>query len=132
MKHFKKTTLGHAVIMGRKTYESLGEPLTDRKNIVLSRNKNYECSSKSIFIFDSLTSALKNCEENGYKKIFIIGGEELFHEGINFIDEMIISHLNDFYPGDAYFPEIDSKVWVIVNQLEEENYKIITYRRKTY
>ncbi|HEY6626612.1 MAG TPA: dihydrofolate reductase, partial [Ignavibacteriaceae bacterium] len=78
--HFKKTTLGSAVIMGRKTFETLGKPLKGRENIIITRNKDFKVDFDETKLCHSLEEALKYCESKKYEKVFIIGGGEIYRQ----------------------------------------------------
>jgi dihydrofolate reductase len=126
--HFKNTTLGFPVIMGRKTFETLGKPLKGRENIVISRNN--ELKFDELKKFNSLKKAIDYCRSTNPEKIFIIGGGEVYRQGINLADEMIISHLDFEADGDVYFPEIDDNVWKVNSRQKRNQFEIVYYERK--
>lgn len=129
-KHFKDSTLGFPVIMGRKTFDTLGKPLKNRLNIVLTRNEKLLLAFTEIVIFDNLQSAYGFCEEKKYEKIFVIGGAEIYKQAMNSADELLISYMKFNADGDIYFPEIDNNIWK-VNRIEERNgFDIFNYIRK--
>jgi len=109
LKHFKALTLHHPIIMGRKTWESLGRPLPDRKNIVISRTPGF--SAEDAQIFSSLEDAVHACED--YEKVFIIGGAQVYEQAIDLADEMIITEVAIDIVGDAHFPEFAEADWRI-------------------
>ncbi len=127
--HFKNTTFGYPIIMGRKTFESLGEPLKGRLNIVLSRKDDFSLPFENTKIFKSLSDAVNFCAENNYEKIFLIGGGQIFPKAIEIADELIISRLNFDAEGDIRFPEIDLNVWKAVQTVEHELFTIFYYNR---
>lgn len=100
---FKKITLGHTVIMGRKTYESLGVPLTGRTNIVVTRQTDYQ--APGCIIVHDLAGAIKSCapEEN---EAFICGGGQLYREALPLADRIYLTVIPKEIAGDTYFPEI--------------------------
>jgi dihydrofolate reductase len=100
---FRRITLGHTLIMGRKTHEDIGRPLPDRLNIVISRRKDYQ--PRGCLKADSLEAALALCppEET---EVFIIGGGELFRESMPFADRIYLTVVPLTVPGDTFFPEI--------------------------
>ncbi len=105
---FKTITMGHTIVMGRKTYESiLCKPLNNRTNIILTRNMNYV--AQKCIIFNDIQSML--CFVKKYQKIFIIGGGEIYQQTINIADTLYITHINNYYKGDTFFPIIDKKKW---------------------
>ena len=109
--HFKKTTSGFPVIMGRKTFETLNVPLSDRFNIVITRNKSYRLNP-NVEICYSVKEALELCETKGFEKVFIIGGSEIFKQTIDESDQIILSKIDIKIEGDTYFPQIDLNKWV--------------------
>ncbi len=127
LQRFKKMTLNHPVIMGRKTYESLPiKPLKDRTNIVLTRDKNF--NPPDAIVKNSLEDALKYCKN--YDKVFIIGGQSLFEEGLKVADTLELTRVNGNYDGDALFPEVNFDEWVLKNKDEREAYSFLTYARR--
>lgn len=128
--HFKKTTLSSPIIMGRKTFESLGKPLEQRLNIVLTKNSELKKKFNEIMIFSSLTNALDYCESEDYEKTFIIGGGQIFARAIDTADQMIISHMDFNAQGDVFFPSIDFRKWDIISRDKREDFEIVTYKRK--
>lgn len=117
LQHFKETTSGFPVIMGRKTWESIGKPLINRINIILTHNKFYKTRFPDVIISNSLEEALNYCKKEKFKKVFIIGGAAVFKEAIMIVDTIILSKMKinvDFsaeVDGDAFFPKIDSNFW---------------------
>lgn len=136
MKHFKNITTPYTVIMGRKTYESIGEPLPNRRNIVITRNKNYP--PKAIEIANSLEEAIKLADspiEN--EEIFIIGGGEIYKEAINKADKLYITEVNaEDKDANIFFPQIDPSIFKETKrekyQKDEKNiydYDFVEYER---
>jgi len=108
LKHFKKLTSGHPVIMGRKTYESIGKPLPNRANIVITRNKGR--NSEGIVIANSLEEAIEKGKEID-SEIFIIGGGKIYEQAMDFADALEVTEVHHSFEGDTKFPEIDLKIW---------------------
>ncbi len=127
--HFKNTTLGFPIIMGRKTFESLGKPLKGRLNIVITRDIERTFEFDDVKRFYSLNEAIEFCRTPGKEKIFIIGGGEIFKQGINIADEMIISFLDFEAEGDVFFPKIDEKIWKIESNEKRNKFEIVKYVR---
>ena len=122
MKRFKELTTGNVVIMGRKTYESLPDkyrPLPNRINILVTRNKNY--TEEKITICNSIESAIKEANKFG-KKVFIIGGAQIFELGIKYADKLYLTIVKGNFEGDAFFPDY-SKFKKIVAKKESRNEK---------
>lgn len=117
LKRFKKTTLNHAVIMGRKTYESLGKPLPNRTNILITRDKNYK--AEGCVVVNSVKEALKaalKVDENP----FILGGAEIYKQAMPFTDKLDITFVHHQFEADVFFPEIDKTIW---EETSRENFK---------
>jgi dihydrofolate reductase len=104
LKNFKKLTTGSAIIMGRKTYESIGKPLPYRRNIIITRDKNYRVENCEVV--NSLEEALLIC----YEDCFIIGGGEIYKQSLSIADELYLTLIDEEFEGDTYFPEI-SEDW---------------------
>jgi dihydrofolate reductase len=135
LRFFKQTTKGHTLIMGRKTFESLGNPLPHRDSLVVTRNVAY--SSDGITVFHSLESALAYAEKKGLEKVFILGGGEIYRQSMNIADKLIITEVHAEFEGDTYFPEIDSEMWKEisreVHKADEKNkydFAFVEYVRK--
>ena len=97
LNHFRETTLDHPVVMGRRTFESIGNILDRRINIVLSRDSDSPLNKyPGVVLCTSLDIAYDYCQKNNFAKIFIIGGAQIFNQTINDADEMIISRINFF------------------------------------
>jgi len=103
-KRFHAITRGHPIILGRKTFESIGRPLSHRKNIVLTRRSDYR--AEGVVIVHDLESAFDACA--GADEVFICGGEEVFHETIARVDRIYLSVIHRAVQGDSCFPEIPS------------------------
>jgi dihydrofolate reductase len=106
LEHFKNLTTGHAVIMGRKTFESIGRPLPKRTNIVVTRNADF--SHEGIVVAYSLEDALEKAKEYSENKreIFIIGGAELYAQALPHADKLYLTLVEGSFEGDAFFPDI--------------------------
>jgi dihydrofolate reductase len=128
--HFKKTTFGSPVIMGRKTFESLGSPLKNRLNIVLTKNQELKDRVSDIMVFDKLNEIYSYCENQKYEKIFLIGGGSLFPVFMKDADEMIISIMEFDGEGDIYFPVIEDNIWNIKSRDKKTGFEVIYYVKK--
>ena len=131
-KHFKAVTMGKPVVMGRKTFESIGKPLPGRKNVVISRAG---FSAEGITVVSSIEDALR--EVAGVEEVMIIGGASFYQQMIERADRMYLTHVDAECEGDAWFPEIKPEDWDIVSEekytADEKNnfdFKITTYYRK--
>ena len=117
LSHFKSTTMGGAVIFGRKTFQSIGRALPGRLNLVISRT--LKLNEENLNSADSLQNGIEICKKAGYEKIFICGGEQIYKTAIaqNLCTKMILSEIhNSFFEnlpeGDAFFPEINENKWL--------------------
>ena len=108
MRHFKALTLGHPVIMGRKTWESIGRPLPGRRNIVVSRNPEF--SAAGCETAASLDQALAACRGTA-EEAFVIGGAEIYTLAMPRAQRLHLTEIHADYPGDAHFPEVDRALW---------------------
>jgi dihydrofolate reductase len=111
-KRFKRITLGHAVIMGRRTYESIGRPLPGRTNIVVSRRPGFR--PEGCFSAPGLAAALALCPA-GEEEVFIIGGGQLYREAMPIADRIYLTVVPLTVDGDAFFPEIPADAFVITS-----------------
>lgn len=105
---FKEITSGHPIIMGRKTYESIGKPLPNRTNIVISRKKNWFV--EGILIVGSIKEALKFAKKID-ENIFIIGGGNIYEQTLDLTDKLEVTQVKAQLKADVYFPKIDEKIW---------------------
>jgi len=124
LKRFKDLTTGNVVIMGRKTYESIGKALPNRINIVVTRDKNFFVPG--VLSANSLDSAL--LKAGGNKDIFIIGGGEIYKQSMDFVDKLYITEVDMEVEGDTTFPTISDK-WIVSNEEDFEGGKFLTYSR---
>jgi dihydrofolate reductase len=100
--YLKRVTLGHCVIMGRKTFESIGRPLPQRRNLVVTANPQWQATG--VEATGSLVEALARCPDE--EEVFVLGGERLFRESLALAQRLYITHLDRDYPGDTFFPAI--------------------------
>jgi dihydrofolate reductase len=107
LKHFKRLTLGHPVIMGRRTWESLKGPLPGRENIVVTRNRGYQAPGAAVA--SSLEGALALCA--GEPVVFVIGGSTLFEESLPIAAGLVITEIHKDFEGDTWFPRYDRSRW---------------------
>ena len=121
MQYFRNKTKGHTVIMGRKTFESIGRPMPNRKNIIITRDKDYK--AEGIEVVHSLEEALSRARTTlaQDEKIFIIGGAEIYRQAMSFADKLYITHIDaEDKDADTFFPEIIPIVW---NEISHEEHK---------
>lgn len=109
---FKKLTMGHALVMGRKTYESIGRPLPGRTMIVVTRQRDY--APEGVKVAHSVDEALALAP--GDDEIFIAGGAELYAQTMNRLDRLYLTRIDRDFPGDTRFPEVDLSTWKLLEQ----------------
>ena len=116
-KRFKQITWGHSIIMGRKTYESIGKPLPGRTNIVITRQK--KISAPGCLVVNSLEQALKNCPANE-TEAFIIGGEQIFRLALPIVQRIYLTTIQKEIEGEAFFPEFSLNDVTVIRQLADD------------
>ncbi len=109
LKHFKTLTTGHTIVMGRKTHESIGKPLPQRTNIVLTRQKDFQ--APGCIVLPTIIATLEWANANQNQEIFIIGGAEIYQQWLPFIRKMYLTIVNAQIMGDTYFPTFDRRLW---------------------
>lgn len=133
LKHFKLLTENHPVVMGRKTYESIGKPLPNRTNIVVSRRESW--FEEDILIVSKLKEALKFAKKID-EDVFIIGGGDIYKQTMELADRLEITFVDEDFEADTFFPNIDLKIWQKTNEEFHEkdeknkyNFYFQTYER---
>ncbi|MHB0990306.1 MAG: dihydrofolate reductase [Burkholderiales bacterium] len=133
LRFFKQLTLGHAIVMGRKTFDSIGRPLPGRTNIVISRG-TYQ-APQGVEAVNSIDAAIALCEEQS--EVFFIGGGEIFQQAMGVAQRLYLTEIDiDIPDGDAWFPEFDRKAWTEIRR--ESHYEdagryafdFVVYERK--
>lgn len=140
MKHFRSLTTGHVVIMGRKTWDSIGrKPLPNRINVVITSTPK-EIATKDIDVLagSDIGSAAIEFFKGTNKEIFIIGGASIYKEALPIADRMVITHINGEYEGDVFFPEVNASEWREINEeyimfrdgdLPGDQLSVVTYEK---
>jgi len=131
LNYFKETTLNYAVLMGRRTFDSLNKPLPKRFNLVISREEYINDKPNNLFYFTSLSEAIIHADNLNVDKLFIIGGSEVYSQMINEVDELLISRIPFEIEGDTYFPVINVKDWHLKEVKDFQSFKVESYLRKT-
>ncbi len=133
LKRFKALTMGHHIVMGRKTYDSIGKPLPGRTTVVVTRNR--ELNLEGCTIAHSLQAAIAAC--TGETEIFIVGGAELYAQALAVADTLYITEIRQNVAGDAHFPEFDKNQWLETSREPHRQetpqpleYHFVTYQRK--
>ncbi|WP_347988446.1 dihydrofolate reductase [Methylomonas sp. AM2-LC] len=119
LKHFKKITLGSVVLMGRKTFESIGRPLPNRTNIIISNTIGYQ--PNGCLVFNDIDSALNHCADK--PEVFVIGGATLYQAMLAQAHFLYLTEIHKHFAGDTFFPEIDKKNWRILHnqQIDDDS-----------
>jgi len=132
LKHFKSLTMGHHIIMGRKTFDSIGKPLQGRTTVVVSRNPALEI--EGCIVTHSLKKAIAACA--GDTEIFVVGGAELYAQALPLASTLYITEIRQEIQGDAHFPAIDKTVWHEItrekhsqSQPQPLDYHFVTYKQ---
>ena len=133
MKYFKEKTTNHVIIMGRKTFDSLGRVLPNRKHIVLTQNEMYKIDNENVKVVHSISEIQKYIEDENEN--FVIGGAMIYKLLMPYCTKMYITEIDNEYDGDTYFPEIDKDEWVEIKRTKgntDENIKFdfVVYERK--
>jgi dihydrofolate reductase len=133
LKHFKEITTGHYIIMGRKTFESIGKPLPNRTSIVITRNKDYKI--EGCIMANSLQDAIEKAA--GQDEVFIIGGAEIYRQSMDWVDKIYLTQVDADFEGDAKFPLINFEKWKIISNIANNkdkknifNYNFLTLVRE--
>lgn len=130
--HFKKTTLGHPILMGRKTFESIGRPLPGRRNIVISRQPDWQ--AEGVEVCHSLPAALALCQNDD---VYIIGGAQIYHQAMEIADRLVVTEIDKEFACDAFFPVIHEDQWQIdsseahLDEAQKLAYAFVIYTKKT-
>jgi dihydrofolate reductase len=132
LKHFKSLTLGHHIIMGRKTFDSIGKPLSGRVSVVISRDLNLQI--EGCIVVHSLAQAIAACA--GEAQIFIVGGAQIYAQAMDLADTLYITEIQQEVVGDAHFPDFDAAHWQEVAREPRSqetpqplSYHFVTYQR---
>ena len=135
LKRFKQRTLGHHIIMGRNTFESIGKPLPNRTTVIITRNKEY--TQEGCTVVHSIEEALEFAKNDS--AIYVIGGAQIYKEALEkcLVDALDITHVHQAFDADVFFPEIDKNIWKEVQRedfyKDEKNvydYSFVRYLRK--
>jgi dihydrofolate reductase len=130
LEYFKETTIYNAVLMGRKTFESIGKILPNRINIVVSRKTKETDVANNLFFFSSIDDAIRYAKKLNVEKLFIIGGSEIYSQTISMVDELLISRIPLEIEGDKYFPIFDSEIWKAEETIEYKSFTIEKYKKQ--
>jgi dihydrofolate reductase len=118
LRFFKNLTTGHCIIMGRKTFDSLGRLLPNRSHVVITRSETYR--AEGALVVHSIEDAIKSCSARGDEEVFIIGGAEIFKQAMNIADRIYLTRIHHSFDGDTYLPEFKSDEWNLIKKEENE------------
>lgn len=133
LKFFKEKTLGHAIIMGRKTFESIGRPLPKRLNIIVTRQKNYQ--PEGTLVFADLIEALAHCQKEVLtwgNEVFIVGGGEIFTQSMELVERIYLTRIHQEIQGDTFYPQPDKTKFIETSRSDREEplpFSFITLER---
>ncbi len=135
LKYFKKQTTGHHIIMGRKSFLSIGKPLPNRTNIIVTRDPYFIASN--CIVVHSIPEALEIAQERGETEVFITGGGMIYEQTMDIVDKLYITEVDAEPKGDVRFPEIDYENWNLMSEdprqkgeRDDHNFNFKTYERK--
>lgn len=117
LKHFKQITMGHPILMGRKTYESIGKPLPGRTSIIITRQEDYK--AEGCVVVNSVEEAIKEAKQLD-EQAHIIGGAEIYKQSLHLTDTIYLTRIHHSFDGDTYFPEIKEEEWEAVSEEHHE------------
>lgn len=134
LKHFKEITTGHTIIMGRKTFESLGRVLPNRKHIIFSQNPDFKIDNENVEVVHSLLQIQDLIE--GKEEAFVIGGAMIYNLLMPYITKMYVTEIDKEFEGDTFFPKINTEIWKETSRekgkKDEKNnldYDFVTYEK---
>jgi len=121
LKRFKQLTMGHHIVMGRKTYESIGRPLPGRTSVIVTRQSDYQ--APGTIVVGSIAEALKVCSEGKEmdQECFVIGGAEIYQQALGLCQRMYVTEIQQEFDGDALFPEFDQREW---HEISREKHRL--------
>jgi dihydrofolate reductase len=129
LQRFKRLTVGHPIIMGRRTYESIGKPLPGRTNIVLTQSPNL-IAPQEVLRFGSLKAALDHCRQRNEELVFVIGGSTVYEAALPLADKLFITEVHRHVTGDTTFPAYDRTAWTETAREDGPEYSFVEYVRR--
>ncbi len=123
LKYFKRITMGHPIIMGRKTFESIGRPLPGRSNIVVTRQRDW--SAPGVIVASDIEGALRQAalevQNEADQEVFVIGGGELFRQTLDKVSRLYLTQVHARVDGDAYFPDFQREQWREIERMDYDS-----------
>jgi len=126
LSHFKALTMGHVLLMGRATYDSIGRPLPGRTTVVVTRRPDW--STDGVHVAHDLTTAVELAHTFG-DEVFVVGGAQVYAGTLPLADRLVITHVEQSPPGDTFFPDVDWSAWREVARQHYDGFSIATYDR---
>lgn len=133
LKHFKEVTTGHVIVMGRKTYETIGRSLPNRTNVVITRNVEFD--APGCMVLPTIESALDRYKDE--QEIYIIGGAQIYQEAMPYATHLSLTKIDQAFDGNVYFPKVDWNAWEEIGRVDHQadeknpyNYSFVAYERK--
>lgn len=130
--YFKAVTMGKPILMGRKTFESIGRPLPGRENVVVTRDKSF--SAEGVTVVNSIDAALEATQQ--YDEVMVIGGANLYQQMLPLADKLYVTLVRHAFEGDVFFPEINTDKWLMTHQTEHSaddrhvySFSFLTYQK---
>lgn len=130
LRRFKRLTLGHVLVMGRRTYESVGRPLPGRTTVVVTRNAGWDAGADGVLVAHDLADALAKGAAVD-EQLFVVGGAEIYAEAVPLADRLELTFVDAAPEGDTVFPEVDWAAWREVGHEEGEGWTAVTYERRS-
>ncbi|MCP2044602.1 dihydrofolate reductase [Pontibacter sp. HSC-36F09] len=130
LRHFKQKTMGHPMIMGRKTFESIGKPLPGRTTIIVTRQEDYK--AEGCIVVNSVEEAIAKGKELDSEQVSIVGGAEIYKQALSFVDTIYLTKVHHDFDGDTFFPELKEEEWLLVSveghEPDEKNKYAYTFK----
>lgn len=135
LKHFKQLTMGHPMVMGRKTFDAIGKPLPGRTSIIVTRQPDYQAPAGCVVV-----SSVEEALQEGLSRdehVMVVGGAEIYQQTLPYAEVVYLTLVHESFEGDVYFPDLDAEAWEVTDQeehLPDERhaypYTFFTFRRK--
>jgi dihydrofolate reductase len=127
LQHFKQLTLGHTLVMGRKTYDSIGRPLPGRRTVVVTRQPDWSAQADGVEVAHSLDDALKLADDND---VYVAGGGEIYRQALPLGDRLELTEVAQSPAGDVTFPAFDRAEWTEIARTPHDGFSFVTYTRR--
>jgi dihydrofolate reductase len=125
--HFKAVTMGHTLVMGRRTFDSIGRPLPGRRTVVVTRQPDW--THEGVAVAHSLPEALRLADADGDTEVFVVGGGQVYAEALPVATRLLLTEVEQSPEGDTLFPEVDAADWSETARDQREGFAFVTYQR---